>query len=424
MHRQGSAVESLQATPDERSLRTTDGAELFYRHWKPIATNVLLDLHETSKRIVCDAGAITTAALVLTAGSDWVVGNGATNHFFRRLGSREKQLHTYPGFGHAIFHEADRRLPTAAVRDFIHAQFSKTPDPPTLLDADRCGYTKEEYDRLRAPLPATSPMRVVFATQRAFLKSVARLSDGIRLGWRAGFDSGQSLDHVYRDQASGRTPLGKLIDRIYLSAIGWRGIRVRKTNLQRMLAETIERARVPHRPVHLVDIAAGPGRYVLDVMKQFSAGHVTAVLRDHNAEARALGHRIARDMGLDSVSYEDGDAFDFESLSRLSPQPDIAIVSGLFELFPENEKVLTSLRGLAESLRAGGYLIYTNQPWHPQIEMIARVLTNRDGKPWIMRRRTTAEMDQLVRAAGFEKIDMAIDRHGIFTVSVARKAAS
>ena len=51
----------------------------------------------------------------------------------------------------------------------------------------------------------------------------------------------------------------------------------------------------------------------------------------------------------------------------------------------------------------GGSLIYTNQPWHPQLELIARGLTDWDGKPWVMRRRTQAEMDDLVRAAGFEK---------------------
>ena len=50
----------------------------------------------------------------------------------------------------------------------------------------------------------------------------------------------------------------------------------------------------------------------------------------------------------------------------------------------------------------GGLLIYTNQPWHPQVEFIARVLTNREGNPWIMRRRSQAEMDALVRAAGFD----------------------
>ncbi len=51
--------------------------------------------------------------------------------------------------------------------------------------------------------------------------------------------------------------------------------------------------------------------------------------------------------------------------------------------------------------------------------MIARTLRNRDGEPWVMRRRTQQEMDDLVRAAGFRKIDMEIDEYGIFTVSLA-----
>jgi hypothetical protein len=93
-------------------------------------------------------------------------------------------------------------------------------------------------------------------------------------------------------------------------------------------------------------------------------------------------------------------------------------------LFPENAGVLESLRGLAEAIEPGGYLIYTNQPWHPQVEFIARVLRNREGKPWIMRRRTTAEMDELVSVAGFEKQEMEVDEWGMFTVSVARHGGS
>ena len=69
----------------------------------------------------------------------------------------------------------------------------------------------------------------------------------------------------------------------------------------------------------------------------------------------------------------------------------------------------------------GGSLIYTNQPWHPQLELIARGLCDWDGKPWVMRRRTQAEMDDLVRAAGFEKTQMEIDPWGMFTVSLARR---
>jgi hypothetical protein len=65
-------------------------------------------------------------------------------------------------------------------------------------------------------------------------------------------------------------------------------------------------------------------------------------------------------------------------------------------------------------------LIYTGQPWHPQLEMIARVLENWEGRPWVMRRRSQAELDELVRLVGFEKSRMEIDRWGIFTVSLAQ----
>jgi hypothetical protein len=38
-----------------------------------------------------------------------------------------------------------------------------------------------------------------------------------------------------------------------------------------------------------------------------------------------------------------------------------------------------------------------------------------------MRRRTTAEIDELVSAAGFAKCAMEIDRWGMFTVAVAAR---
>ena len=55
--------------------------------------------------------------------------------------------------------------------------------------------------------------------------------------------------------------------------------------------------------------------------------------------------------------------------------------------------------------------------------MIARALTShKDGSPnWVMRRRSQRETDQLVEAAGFEKIRQWIDDDGIFTISLAMK---
>ena len=78
--------------------------------------------------------------------------------------------------------------------------------------------------------------------------------------------------------------------------------------------------------------------------------------------------------------------------------------------------------GSPRAIPPGGLLIYTNQPWHPQLELIARALTShRGGQAWVMRRRTQAEMDQLVDAAGFREARAAHRRVGHLH-RVARRA--
>ena len=183
----------------------------------------------------------------------------------------------------------------------------------------------------------------------------------------------------------------------------------------------IERAAAMGCNVHIIDIAAGTGRYVIETMQELPNVSISALLRDNSPANADIIRKDAKEFGLKMVSAEVADAFDREAVAGIQPRATIGIVSGLYELFPSNDLVLNSLRGLAEAIEPGGYLIYTNQPWHPQLEFIAHVLRNREGERWIMRRRTTAEMDELVQAAGFEKIEMEIDQWGMFTVSVARR---
>ena len=70
---------------------------------------------------------------------------------------------------------------------------------------------------------------------RANMRLGGMLSEGIALGHRTGFDSGSTLDYVYRNQPRGAGPLGRLIDRNYLNSIGWRGIRQRKLHIEELL---------------------------------------------------------------------------------------------------------------------------------------------------------------------------------------------
>lgn len=148
-------------------------------------------------------------------------------------------------------------------------------------------------------------------------------------------------------------------------------------------------------------------------------------MRDTSERNIAAGVQLIAERRLEGVvRFKRGDAFDRDSLAALSPKPTLAVVSGLYELFSDNERIRRSLDGLAAAMEPGTCLVYTNQPWHPQLAYIARVLTShRGGQPWVMRRRSQAEMDQLVTAAGFRKIEQRIDPWGIFTVSLAVKVA-
>jgi len=407
-----SYVKAKMLTHDPEQAAAYKADPMIFRQ---IAVNILLDLHDTSTRLMADAAAITTPTLLFVADADWVVKKSAQETFFDRLSSPVKRLERLPGFYHAIFHERERRLVVSKAREFILECFHQTPRRDSLLAADRHGFTRDEFDRL------CGPGNPLFGLVRFGLKTVGRLSRGIQLGWESGFDSGRTLDYVYENRPQGATPVGRAIDRSYLNSIGWRGIRERKVNLQKILHATIEKVRAQGKPVNLLDIASGPGRYVLETVKELPGIPTAVQLRDYKPENVDAARHLAVELELKNVTVTQGDAFNRASLAAVTPKPNIAIVSGLFELYPSNEPVLNSLRGLADGVEAGGYLIYTNQPWHPQVEFIARVLTNREGKPWIMRRRTQAEMDELVHAAGFEKIRQESDQWGIFTVSLARR---
>jgi alpha-beta hydrolase superfamily lysophospholipase/SAM-dependent methyltransferase len=409
-----SYVKSKMLAHDREQADRYNSDPLIFRQ---IAVNVLLDLHDTAKRLLADAGAIETPALMIGAGKDWVVSLKAQQTFFDSLSSGEKRFEIFPDAYHAIFHETNRRDVVDLVREFVRDRFAKPATTPSLRDADKAGFTFREYEHLKANGSAK------FALPRTGLKFARRLSRGIEIGWRSGFDSGLSLDYVYKNEANGLGVVGRLIDKSYLNSIGWRGIRQRKANLEKILRDLIRKVHREHGAVRILDIAAGAGRYVIETIRGLPEIPIGATLCDYKQENVDAARALADELNLDgAIVARRADAFARESIAKIQPRTTIGIVSGLYELFPSNVAVLNSLRGLAEAIEPDGYLIYTNQPWHPQLEFIAHVLPNREGERWIMRRRTTAEIDELVRVAGFEKIDMEIDEWGMFTVSVAKRA--
>jgi hypothetical protein len=393
---------------------------------KAISVNVLLGLYEAADRVVADAQAIQVPTQLLISGSDFVVHRKPQQRFFDNLGTARKELHILPGFFHDTLGELNREQATTRARRFILECFARQPELADLRDADRFGYTCAEAEALTTPLPAWSIRDLYWRATRANIRLGRLLSDGINLGFQTGFDSGSTLDYVYRNQPAGAGPVGRMIDRTYLESAGWRGIRQRKVNIEELLRLAMASLREQGREVRILDIAAGHGRYILEALQGLEALPESVLLRDYSELNVREGSALIERLGLkERARFVQGDAFDGADLAAVEPKPTLAVVSGLYELFADNAMVSGSLAGLGEAVEEGGYLIYTGQPWHPQLELIARALTShRAGQAWVMRRRTQLEMDQLVAAAGFRKLAQRIDEDGIFTVSLARRERS
>ncbi len=391
---------------------------------RAIAVNMLLDLHDMAERVVADAAAIKVPTQLLISGADWVVHRRPQEQFFERLSSTRKQCIVLDGFHHDTLGELERKAAVAPMRAFVLREYEAPTALVSLLEADLRGPFFDEFESLKRPPKLAA--RAYWGALRAGLRFSSLLSSGIALGFERGFDSGSSLDYVYRNRAEGHSPIGRAIDRNYLDSIGWRGIRQRKVNIEELIAGAMGRLLRDGRPVRIVDIAAGHGRYVLDAIGNGARTNATVegvLLRDYSKPNVDAGRALILERGLDAkVSFEQGDAFDADALAALTPKPTLAIVSGLYELFSDNAQIRRSLGGLAQAVATGGYVVYTGQPWHPQLEFIARTLNNHRGEAaWIMRRRSQAELDELVASAGFRKVSQRIDDWGIFTVCLAQR---
>ena len=415
-----STVKGRLLTHDREQARAYDADPLITPR---ISVRVLLGLHDAGSRLIADGGAIATPVLMLSAGSDLVVRRGAQERFFDALGAARKERRVLDGFRHDIFAERDRGLAIALARDALRRAFEQAPEAAAETARRQAARTQGTFEALQRPLPWHR--RLGFALQKLSLGTLGRLSQGLRLGWRRGFDSGAMLDYVYEDRARGWTPLGRAIDRRFLNAAGWRGIRQRKADLEATIGQALDRLESEGRPLRVLDVASGHGRYLLETLARLGNSAVSAELRDFDPRNLEAGQALAAELGLAHVTFRQGDAFDGPSLARAEPRPSLALVSGLYELFDDNRMVADSLSGLAAAVEPGGLLIVTNQPWHPQLEMIARVLpSHRGGRPWVMRPRSQAEMNALLRAAGFAPVAMRRDPAGIFTVTLARRQAA
>ena len=381
---------------------------------KEINARLLIDLANMGKRLVEDSMAIELPTIVFSAKKDYVVKNSAQKKFFLNLSSKKREFIELENFYHGIIFEKERQKVYKMLDDFIQDVFK---NQNTTLDISPREFSRKEYERIGLEEYPLSE-KIFYSIQKFSMKTFGFLSKGMSLGLKYGFDSGISLDYIYKNQADGKLLLlGKFIDRFYLNQIGWTGVRERKKNLLFLIEEKINS--LGEDNVKILDVAGGTGNYLFDIKEKYPK--IKILINEFKKSNIEVGEEVIKKNNWENISFINYDCFDKETYKKINYTPNIVIISGVFELFEDNKILENTISGVAEILDKNGAVIYTGQPWHPQLKQIALVLNSHKGhgKSWLMRRRSEKELDSLFENYNLKKEKMLIDNNGIFTVSLA-----
>ena len=122
-----------------------------------------------------------------------------------------------PGFYHDTLGERDRaKRGRARARRSCCARSRRRPRGRTCATPTRAASRATSPTRWPRRCPRCRRADCTGRATRASMRFGGLLSEGMRLGHATGFDSGSTLDYVYRNRPTGCTPLGRL-DRSQLS---------------------------------------------------------------------------------------------------------------------------------------------------------------------------------------------------------------
>ena len=255
-------------------------------------------------------------------------------------------------------------------------------------------------------------MRPYHRFMRILMRTGGRLSDGIRLGYREGFNSGTMVDYVYRDEAHGITPIGRYIDRVMLDHPVWRGVRGRRRLL---IAQAT--AALAERPGQvLFDVAAGPGSYLFELPR---GGACWAGDRDPDELAR--GRARANAEGRDDIHFVQADAFDPPTWPVA--HPDVLVASGFFDILADIADVRRLLAAGTAGTQLGARWVLSAMEGHTDLLLLRDVLVDWDRKPWIAVTRSVDEIAEEARPLGWELVRIEREPLGLFAVATLRRVA-
>jgi Putative methyltransferase len=268
------------------------------------------------------------------------------------------------------------------------------------------------FAELKDGLPLTSPHAWRFGALAAASRAGGLLSEGLRIGYERGFDSGPFMAHVYANKPRGRTPLGRRLDRRLLDRGTCRAFRQIRELARDAVLEAID-AEPGGEPV-IADLAAGPAPYLLEALSV--RPRASAVLCDIAPEALEQAVAQAARIGVsDRLATRVGSAFDHGALGALRPRPDVVIELGLYGIYHDDALIERHLHDLARTA-APRQIVFNVQTQNPEIEYIARVWRDHRGERCVWRLRPLELLLGWARSAGYVPASVRSDSEGIYRV--------
>lgn len=273
------------------------------------------------------------------------------------------------------------------------------------------------FEDLLKPLPPYSLRNWYYKLYSLFLRTIGMLSDGIRISYNHGFDSGIIMNYIYRNTPSGRLYIGRVIDRAFLNQVTCKAFRAIKEIQKKAIKDYLKEKN--GKPTFIVDLASGKADYIYEALSETDA-NARVLLRDIDETTLRESRSIAARLNLlDKVSYEVGDALDVEGLKRIYPRPDLVIEVGLYGIIHDDDLVRRHLSELKNVLKPDA-ILFNVQTYNPQIELIARVLKNSNGERCVWHLRPAELVIEWAEEAGFKEPRVTTDPYGIYAVVMMR----
>lgn len=236
-------------------------------------------------------------------------------------------------------------------------------------------------------------------------------------------------DHIYKNEASGRYGVGRVLDRVLLKLRGARSMRSRFFHSRRevlravreMADDALVRSRLASTETKadhtlIVSVPCGIARDLLQVAETLWMiepalyGHVDFLGIDLDPEALDLSRDLTRDHPK----------FDFRCVDALGPRSlpegvDIIVSLGFGE-FLSDDMLLDFYRRCHAALRGEGRFITSAMDRDRISDYLARELAELH-----THYRSTEKLTELLKSAGFKKIRTTRDKVGLQTLAVAEK---